>query len=745
MERISCFEQALLWNMEPVNLIIAVFLCLITLSPAPAGDADLDRLLDGVEKIAAPGVPGPFCLFGKDSFSLVTGKVDRRHRACVVAAARWGQGRVVAFGHTGYFGKGSLDAGDTARLVTNALRWTGRRKKPRVALRGLGDLKALCEGENFAVQSLEGAEWLEELRKYDVLCIGTHGLTSESERDAVAKFVRKGGGLLAGGLGWGWGQLNPGKSISIDHPGNQLLAGCGLVWADGYMQRTADVGFAAGRRSMDDVHALHALEVLEGEAEPEAVRQAAWVLTQSARSVPPDDRQFLPRIKRLLSTRNVTALPGPDAPLKDLRARTLLTLQLEKMRTLSPGEVEAHPAARLFPGEVPKGAKKVSPRLKVDTSVPGWHGTGLYALPGKGVKVKLPEDAAGQGLKVRIGAHSDGLWHHDAWKRCPEICAVTPLDDTRTVANNAFGGLVYIEVPFAMGLGEVTVQILNAVPAPRYVLDETDLEEWRSEIRHFPAPWAELESGKVALTLPSEQVRNLEDPEAVMRFWDEVLDACAELSARPLERERPERFVTDVQISAGYMHSGYPIMTHLDIAPVMVDVERMKAGGHGGVWGLFHELGHNHQSGDWTFAGTGEVTCNLFTLYVFDKVCGMPVHGHKSFTAEAMEKQIRSFLDGGAKFDRWKREPFLALIMYIQLQEAFGWGAFMKVIAGYKEMDRPENDDEKRDAWMVRFSEAVGRNLGPFFQAWGLPVSKEALDSIGHLPGWMPDEMSVEE
>ena len=25
---------------------------------------------------------------------------------------------------------------------------------------------------------------------------------------------------------------------------------------------------------------------------------------------------------------------------------------------------------------------------------------------------------------------------------------------------------------------------------------------------------------------------------------------------------------------------------------------------------------------DWTFDGTGEVTCNLFSLYVMDKLCG---------------------------------------------------------------------------------------------------------------------------
>jgi len=50
--------------------------------------------------------------------------------------------------------------------------------------------------------------------------------------------------------------------------------------------------------------------------------------------------------------------------------------------------------------------------------------------------------------------------------------------------------------------------------------------------------------------------------------------------------------------------------------------ERMVGNKHAGVWGLFHELGHNHQSADWTFAGAGEVTVNLFTLYIFDKVCG---------------------------------------------------------------------------------------------------------------------------
>ncbi|HIE52690.1 MAG TPA: hypothetical protein EYP85_13120 [Armatimonadetes bacterium] len=289
----------------------------------------------------------------------------------------------------------------------------------------------------------------------------------------------------------------------------------------------------------------------------------------------------------------------------------------------------------------------------------------------------------------------------------------------------------------------ISLEISGAVEAPYYVLGQTDLHAWRETIRHRPAPWAELATDKVILTVPSRVVRNLDDPEDLLQFWNRVLDACAELAAMPLQRPRPERYVTDVQISAGYMHSGYPIMTHLDVAEVMTDKERMMTNAHGGVWGLFHELGHNHQAGDWTFGGAGEVTVNLFTLYVFDKVCGIPPRKtRKELSEEGRAKAIGDYLQTGPDFEVWKRKPFLALLMYVQLQEAFGWDAFKRVFAEYRQLppaERPQSEDEKRDQWMVRFSRAVGRNLGPFFQAWGVPTSEEARKSIADLPVWMPE------
>ena len=83
--------------------------------------------------------------------------------------------------------------------------------------------------------------------------------------------------------------------------------------------------------------------------------------------------------------------------------------------------------------------------------------------------------------------------------------------------------------------------------------------------------------------------------------------------------------------------------------------------------------------------------------------------------------------------------------MYVQLQEAFGWDTYIRVFAEYRDTppDRsPKTDAQKRDQWMVRFSLAAKRNLGPFFDAWGVPVSNEAKASIANLPEWMPEEIA---
>lgn len=707
---------------------------------------DRAALLDGVAEIAGPGIPGPVCVVGRDAFAVVVGRSDGVG-AAIVAAGPAGAGRVVAWGHNGYLGKEAIATADTGRLWLNAVRWAGRGPAPRVGVVQAPDLAEHLGRAGLAVSPLTAGQLAGPLPDVDVVCLDAHRLSSGEQAAGLGQLLERGGGVAIAATGWGWVQLNPGRAIRRDFPGNVVLARAGLAFSEAMSERTSPQGFPAAAEAGPLTNAAAALDALLAQhagtqtLSPEDAKQAAVAVMQAARAMNVSDTGFLPRLDALLAGSTDPIVPTRKQPLRatDALKRVVASLQADRWARLPPEETRAHPAAADFPGAVPPDAPRVTETLRVDTAVPRWHSTGLYAPPGETVTVSLPEGVAGKGLGLRIGCHTDTLWHLAEWWRFPAIASSTDLRAAETRAANPFGGLVYIDVPAGCGLGVVEVTVAGAVRAPLYVHGVTDPAQWRSTIRGYPAPWAELACPKVILTVPSEHVRGLDDPGALMAFWESVLDACADLAAMSRTRASPERYVTDRQISAGYMHSGYPIMTFLDAAPRFVNLENLRGKGD---WGMFHEMGHNHQSPDWTFNGAGEVTVNLFSLYVLETCCpGAPVH--EAVTPDNIARRIRKhILEDGADFQAWKRDPFTALVLYIQLRQAFGWDAFRKVFAEYRALrpdERPGSDDAKRDQWLIRFSRTVGRNLGPFFQAWGIPTSEQARAAVADLPPWMPD------
>lgn len=718
-------------------------------------DAARRALLDQVNVIGRPGVPGPVAVFSPHAFAVVVGGGANQQEA-VVAAAAWDRGRVVAFGHGGYFSKGTLSTGETARFMLNAARWcAGARADDRpinVLVVRANEVAALLNEhpDSFRVQTADPRALTTIDPNVDVVVADASHYGSEAHRRSLEAFIRRGGGLITASLGWGYLQVNRGKSLIDDHPGNQLLAEAGLAWADGYLDGTHPSGYGVAIESPDRLNARTALEQLLDESGDRSLTvndaaQASHVIMQAARVLPERDRLLRPRLRTLLQRRDLSVAPTEKSPLRqrDALARLVVALQIDAWKRDPNARQVAHPGAQAFPGPIPDGAPRVDRRITIDPAVPDWHSTGLYATAGEVVEVRSPSSLINQGFRVRIGAHKDQLWHQDAWRRVPEITISVPIVEEAQRLSSPFGGLIYIEVPRQASGEPFEILIRNAVAAPYFVSGETSVEDWQRNLRAAPAPWAELEGKRFILTVPSEVVRTLDDPQALMDAWDEVLDACADLASIPRDRSRPERMVPDVQISAGYMHSGYPIMTHLDVRETMVDRAIILQQKPGSVWGFFHELGHNHQESDWTFGGTGEVTCNLFALYVLETVCGQPVSsGHGGVSAEQRTRRTLKYFNEDGNFDRWKREPFLALEMYIQLREAFGWEPFIAVFKEYRSLDRaarPKNDAEKRDQWMMRFSREVGRNLGPFFEAWRVPTSASARESLSDLPIWMPE------
>jgi len=270
----------------------------------------------------------------------------------------------------------------------------------------------------------------------------------------------------------------------------------------------------------------------------------------------------------------------------------------------------------------------------------------------------------------------------------------------------------------------VNLRIVGGIEAPIYVHGVTPVAEWNNEIRFRPAPWAEFVSEKVIITAPSVLAREISNPHELMDLWDKILDEFADLLSIPRERDRPERIVADVQISAGHMHSGYPIMTHLDVAETSISYAKLMVNGS---WGHFHE-GHNHQDPMWTFSGTGEVTCNIFSMYIYNQVLGIPTHrAHPDMYPEKMETNILEYIKEGVPFDTWKSSPFLALLTYYQLEREFGWEMYKNVFSHYNELtvdENPANDQEKIDLWCGLVSRVTGQNMDTFFKSWGFPITQ---------------------
>ena len=158
-------------------------------------------------------------------------------------------------------------------------------------------------------------------------------------------------------------------------------------------------------------------------------------------------------------------------------------------------------------------------------------------------------------------------------------------------------------------------------------------------------------------------------------------------------------------------------------------------------WGYFHEFGHNAQKRDWTFAGTGEVTNNLFSLYLGERMAGI-----EPWTNPWLENQKAkpaAYFAAGADFENWKRQPGLALMMYATVQRDFGWQPIKDALASYLTLapnERPKTDAEKHDRWLIALSRATSKNLGPYFQKWGLETSAEARASVASLEPWIPGE-----
>ena len=737
----AIYLQAMAWGPSGVTQVVS--------TEAIAPDADRAALLAGVNRIDMGGaLLGAYVVHEDRAFPVITDAAGTPF----VAAARVNSGKVLTAAHENVFG-GALSTpnSDADTLLRNTIAW----------MAGPNPVIGVEPGNNTALSWLQAQGYnatsttLANLANVDIWFVNAYPDRSEQDDATVRAWIEGGGNLITAGHGWYWGYSN--DDPAHNHPGNHVLRDAGILLTEeatvtGAFNVTAPSPLSSAARAADALTA----HISGGPALGAPALALAVGAVDAAVAVVPLDWPWWDRIATLQSTLGPTVptrtspISPASQPLPALSAR----IDHRLATTLPPADVDAHPAHVDFPGAVPPAAPRVSRTLTVSATYAGrdrryfysnaeapvWRGTGLYAPAGEVIRVTIPAAAAGRGLHVRLGVHTDTLWGNDTWSRFPEITVRRALDTTVTELTSAFGGPVQIEVPPGLSLGDIQVTIGGAVAMARYVAGQTTPQQWLTE-RALTAPWAELEGASYVMNVPIADARAVPDIAALVAFWDEVAQAEDALGAIP-NPPRKERTAVDRQISGGWMHSGYPFMAHLESTTEFTDLALLRSTGS---WGAFHELGHNHQHQDWLLPGTTESSCNLWSVYVMEEVVGLSRDlAHPAISPAERQARVAAYIAGGRDFwGDWN--VWTALETYLQLQEAFGWDFYQDLFADYAADPAgtvPDNDQARIDTWVLRSSQRAGVNLGPFYLAWGFPVSQAVLTQVSTLPAWTADPMN---
>ncbi len=730
-------------------------------------NAARSQILNGVDgAIANPTQPGKIITYGPTSFSVVH-DAGQNETQSLLAGSSLGEGRVLAFNDHQWLNFQSYgDDANQAAIYLNGIDWLGQQASGTPASKAIKVVTLNSTG-NAAWLTAQGytdvvnATWSTlqgSLVDAEVLIVGWIGNnTSAANIQLVSDFAKDGGGVFvsdyASGYDWWWN-----KPIH-EAPGNILLRDAGIllmpeiVWTSGPVANDATVTNLSGQVVLGVIDKSFAV----GEAtELLAFSKFAKLLDY----LPADDPLRHQLDSAFLEHRFGDVQATPENPQTSSLAKARLTAEASWLARQPVDALPAHPTAEDVYGAIPADAVRVDGlSVTVNLNNSGWHAIGLYAAPGDLVTLTVPAELVGQGYRFRINGHVDNVSGRSSWDRLPfGISRSFEINATTVQIANSFGGTIYLDVngsaatAIPPNLGDVRIVVDGAIEAPTFRLGEMTDAQWEPE-RQKPGAYAELTSGRLAMSVPSAWIRELDTVNDLMTYWDQVVERMDWVGAVESLRTGPERFNVDVQISVGLLHAGYPIQGPTWASTGLVDLEQLEQSGN---WGYFHELGHEKQrhnvlghgyNSAWTFDGDTEVTVNIFANAGLElQVPNSPTGGwgysvHPELVMQRAEATINN-LDAD-NFESKDPYPF-----YFQLADGeWGWQGYRDVLATYVDdylnapSELPGDNSAEKDQWLIRWSEVSGYDMTEYMvDHWKLEVSQEARNAVAamSLPNWLP-------
>ena len=378
------------------------------------------------------------------------------------------------------------------------------------------------------------------------------------------------------------------------------------------------------------------------------------------------------------------------------------------------------------------------------SSTPARRPTGYYLAPGSIGTVRVPANLVNKGFKILVGAHSFDRTGSDPVRRFFRVNNIFPITDTITQIANPFGGGIYIITPYEATEGVAEVRLTNVVPAPFFSFksfDKTTLQQWQKVQRKNPAPWADFESDKYMMQVPTSWIYNYDDPVTLMQDWDKRMDIVSKMLGYPLVRNNTSLYL---QIDTDIMFGGYGIGNpQINNTYSPYDKEN----GNKDHWFLkpgsdfweteFHEMGHAQLFSN--FPGEGEAMVNFLAVGLYNRLykIGIDTALGKSFDDKPNVNRDQAalnwmvtpnFRDGKPQdiSNTTKDEvryQFRGYGKYVEMAALFGWGV---IDSFYKKENLDFIKNVKADSLgevdsrIFRFSKTCGVDVRPLIHFWGV-------------------------
>jgi hypothetical protein len=381
--------------------------------------------------------------------------------------------------------------------------------------------------------------------------------------------------------------------------------------------------------------------------------------------------------------------------------------------------------------------------------------TGCYLAPGSIGEITVPQALVGKGIKIRVGAHFWNLENKGNYKRMDRVSITYDLNEAVTKIAHPLGGGIYLELPLGVDEGIVDITLKNVVRAPFFskkTFHETSLEEWQQTERNHPAPWADFETDKFMMQVPTSWIYAFDDPKSLLDDWDKSMDAVSDLLARPRITDRHKNYLQfDVIIRGSAYHPGYPMSN----TPYNPNASTNGTPNHNILKGPqfqqdihFHELGH--EVAITKFAGEVEAFVNFLYVPVLNKCFGYSLaeafaqsfgpsynyYQSKDNTVKTRlvsntfcEGQERNICNCTKNEVRYQQRGYAH---YVDIVELYGWEALERFFQEESDAADAGNpypvNNQPKDDRIFRMSKAAGVDLRPLFHFWGIhPDDQDAL------------------